>query len=53
MAVPAYSPPLASATMTFLPPARPMGPFSVYLKVRPATAMRSIQAFSVDGTPKL
>ncbi|KAG1322995.1 hypothetical protein G6F61_015177 [Rhizopus arrhizus] len=39
--------------ITRLPPARPTGPFSVYMKVRPATATRSIQAFSGDGMLKL
>ena len=37
----------------FLPPARPSTPLAVYWKVFPATASRSIQAFRVDGMPKL
>jgi hypothetical protein len=46
-------PPRLDATITVLPPARPLGPFSVYLKVRPACATRSIQAFSWVGIEKL
>ena len=45
-----YMPPRVEATITVLPPARPTGPLSVYLKVRPVCARRSIQALSWVGT---
>ncbi|MCY1313233.1 hypothetical protein D9M70_637360 [compost metagenome] len=48
-----YTPPRVTATITVLPPARPTGPLSVYLKVRPIWATRSIQALSWLGTEKL
>src|SRR5438067_1111271 len=48
-----YMPPREEATITVLPDARPTGPFSVYVKVRPACAMRSIHALSWLGTEKL
>ena len=51
--VPAYIPPRAANTYTFLPVSRPTGPFSVYLKVSPTRATWSKYALSVEGTPKL
>ena len=38
---------------TFLPPAKPIGPFSVYWKVRPLTSTLSSHAFNCEGIEKL
>src|SRR6266700_1095200 len=46
-------PPFASTRITCLPVTSPRGPLSPYWNVRPARVTWSIQAFSVEGMPKL